>query len=466
MKRISYTIICMLLMLVAFSPTPTSAQKLGDNTIYYHSFRSPFASHLNPALFPSKSHWYVSLPNVDLGLSLPLSYKDLGLTYDPERDATILNVNHIIDQIRGNNLRLNLSTEVNVLGFGFRLGEFATLHVNSGVRIAARLSVPTGLFEFLESGNAGENKQIDFGAQNIFSIQAYDFVSLGGSWRIPELPISVGARVNVLNGIQNISVDNLSLMMTTAEDMQSVQMRADYLAHTAGLVGLHTDDSGRVAMDARLGMPQSYGLSWDVGARAKLGMFELSLSLIDLGRGIFWRENPLTIVPKTQEQTITFDGVDMTSLLNGGSIDTAFLANFQDSLMNMINFTTSETPFWTNIPTKLYFGANATFLNMVRVGYLFHGEWDKHAIKTTFRCNNTLSAHVNLMNWLELAASNSFTYDGEHMGWFNPGVSLMLSIAQRLEFHVGADYISSIYLTDTKSLRVFLGINIVGKSVK
>lgn len=461
--KINIRILCVALVaMMAIAPGKMSAQRICDNTIFYHSFRSPLGSEQNPTFFPTNSRWYVSLPKVGVDLALPMSYNDLGLTYDASRDVTVFNLNHFIDQVRGNNFGLRLNADANALGFGVKLAEYATLHVASGVRMQSRLSVPTGLLEFLEQGNAGETKQFDFGSDYILSAQAYGYVSLGGSWHLPELPISLGARVNLLDGIQSVTIDNLKVELTTAEDMSSVQMRTDYLAHSAGLVSIGTDDSNRFSFEKR--MPNNVGLTWDVGARAKLGIFDLSVSLLDLGRGIFWKDSPMTIKPKTKKTTLTFDGVELTGLMNGGTLDTAFLSNFNDSIMNMIDYTTHTQSFWSTTPTRLYAGVSATLMKMLRVGYLFHAEWEKGGIKTTFRCNNTLSAHANLMNWLELSVANSFTYDGTNMDFFNPGVSLILSAASRVQLYVAAEYISNLYLTDLKAAHVMLGLNIVGKS--
>lgn len=464
MRKNARTIWLVLAAIAFLTPLQMRGQRICDNTIFYHSFQSPLGSEQNPTFFPTNSRWYVALPKVGLDLALPMSYNDFGLTYDPSRDMTVFNVNNFIDKLNSGKCSFRVNSDVNVLGFGVKLAEYATLHVSSGVRLATCLNVPTGLLSFIEQGNAGENKHFEFGSDHILSAQAYGYISLGGSWRLPELPISLGARVNVLDGIQSVTVDNLTLDLITEDDISAVQMRADYLAHTAGLLNIGCDDSNRYSINPSLKMPNNIGVSYDVGARAKLGIFDLSVSLLDLGRGMFWKDSPMTIKPKTQTTTITFDGIDLTPMMDGGPVDTSFMSRFMDSINSLIDYTTAEKNFWSTTPTKLYAGVSATLMNMLRVGYLLHGEWEKGGIKTTFRCNNTLSAHVNLMDWLEVSVANSFTYDGASFDAFNPGVSVIISAASRIQMYLAAEYISNLYLTELKAAHVMVGLNIVGKS--
>lgn len=466
MKSLKSAIIIGLLAMVVATMDSAKAQTIFDNTIFYHSFRAPMSSHINPTLFPYKAQWYVSLPNLDLGLSLPFSYNDLGLYYDPQRDVSVLNLNHVIDQMSSNKLGLAVSSNVDLLGFGVRLADFATLHVASGLRTHNRIAIPMGIVEFLQEGNAGEQRQFNFGSDDILSSQTWMYASLGGSFRIPELPISIGATVNLLSGLQSFKVDQVKMDLTTADDMSYIQFTADYMAHSAGVAGLCVDDSGSLVFHPTLSMPQSWGVSMDVGARAKLGMVDLSVSLVDLGQGIFWQENPIAIVPKTRETTIRFDGIDVSQLLQDGGLNRELLSAWIDSLKNLPDYAVTEASHSMSIPTKLYFGASVTFLKMLRAGYLLHGEWDKKEIKTTFRCNNTLSLHANLMNWLEVAVANSFSYDGDNLNWFNPGASFMFSLGGSFQCYLAADFVSNMYLANMKSARLMVGVNIVGKHGK
>ena len=69
---------------------------------------------------------------------------------------------------------------------------------------------------------------------------------------------------------------------------------------------------------------------------------------------------------------------------------------------------------------------------------------------------------LNIFNWLELAAANSFTYDGNHFAFLNPGASVTVGLGGRFQLFASVEYLSSLYLTELKSAHVVFGINMVG----
>ena len=134
--------------------------------------------------------------------------------------------------------------------------------------------------------------------------------------------------------------------------------------------------------------------------------------------------------------------------------------------MNRLNFKAEDKSFTYAPPTKAYVGVSYTILNTLRVGYLFHGEWEggwfHRNASGLFRCNNTLSAHVSLFDWIEVAAANSLSYDGESFSFFNPGLFVSINLAQSFQIYAAVDYISSFYLTEMRAAHAYFGINIYG----
>lgn len=455
-----------LLAVLTVIPMRSEAQQLNDNSIFYHSFRSPYVSHYNPTLFPKDANWYVSLPRIGLGAALPISYNDLGLRYDAQRDVTVLNLNNLIDKLQQTGFGLDIDANVDLLGVGFKIADIVNVNIASGVKIDANVDVPLGILDLITEGNTGENQHMDFGNLETAHVQAYGYLSIGGGVKIPTLPITVGARANILNGIAIASLNNLSVDLTTAEDMSYMQVASDFLVRTAGITHLKVGDSLNFDWNPQIAFPSNYGFTFDLGAKAELGIFDFSLSLLDIGPGIKWSEDPTIVVPKHQESTITFDGIDLTGVLHGGELDTAYLNSFKDSLMNMIDYTSQAEPFTRSLPTRAYFGTSATFNDMVRVGYMFYGNWSKGALKETFRCNHTLSAHLNLANWFELSLANSITYDGLNHSIFNPGIAATLALGEVVQIYAAADFVSNIYLAQMKSVHAYIGFNIVGVKKK
>lgn len=465
-------LIITLLAISAFSVREASAQRLGNNDIFYHSFRSPIATRLNPAAFPTSSHWYITLPSVNAGLSLPVSYKDLGLHYNAGHDTVIFNVNDFLNKLNETGCRFDVNADVDLLGFGFKIGRLS-INAAAGLRVAGMFSVPLGVTQLLTEGNLGSNDPVELGCENFLHAQAYGYASLGAAYTLSHIPLTVGARANLLDGLAVLSADDLSMKLATYDDGQSLQVSADYLMHMAGMAYIKETADGKydLAFDTvslqNLPIP-NWGYTFDLGASYQLGGFNFSASLLDVGPGIHWTNHPATIVPKHQDAAVSFDGVDFSSLLTNGTLDTAFFENLADTLLSMIDYQSSSSDFWAGVPTRLYIGASYSLNHLLRAGYLLHGEWDRGLFnsQSTFRFNNTLSATLNLANWIDLTLANSLTFDGRRADAFNPGVSASLNIGKVMQFYFALDYVSNIYATDIKSARLLVGLNLVGYSKK
>ncbi|MBO4599849.1 MAG: hypothetical protein J5641_03825 [Bacteroidales bacterium] len=471
MRKERDIIILIALMAGVAMGTGAQAQQITDNAVFYHSIRSPWSNSLNPALFPSESGWYMTTAKTSVQLALPMSYEDFGLRYDPERGVSVLDLNHVLDQLRVNGCHFDHNTDVNLLGFGFTIGDKLHLTASAGVKYLTSFTVPLGFIDLLTEGNLNEPYHIDFGASDIFNGQMYGYASVGAAFRLPLFPLTIGARVNVLDGLTAVSVDNLSLDLTTSEDVSMLRLSSNYLVHTAGVTKVSFDREGGFSFDYEdilKYFPQNFGFTFDIGAKLKVNIFDLSLSIVDIGPGVHWVQNPLTIVPKEKDVTITFDGIDLSTLLTNGVVDTSFISRFKDSALAMIDYVTEENDYWYTVPTRMYLGASVSLGKLVRAGYLFQGQWingwfnNHRSGSNHFACNNTLSAHVNLFNWMELSAANSFTYDGNKVSWLNPGFAVTVSPGRKLQVFAAIEYLSSMRLVEVKAAHVMFGINMVG----
>ena len=137
-----------------------------------------------------------------------------------------------------------------------------------------------------------------------------------------------------------------------------------------------------------------------------------------------------------------------------------------DSLVGLLDYKTESESFWYAPPTRLYFGVSFSLQEFLRVGYLLHGEWSNGLFRpsqaaSVFRYNNSLSAHFSLLRWLELGVANSFSYDGEKFGWLNPGLSVTVNAARRMQFYAAVDYVSNFYATDIRGAHIYFGVNLM-----
>lgn len=456
---------------LALSGMTASAQSLNENALLYHSLRSPISTQLNPALFPNNSRWYVTLPHFEAGFGLPMSYKDLGLEYDAARDVTVLDLNHLLDVLEQNGNNISISSNIELLGFGFKVADKLHFFASTGLRVSSNINVPFNDLKLLTEGNSGENHSLVIGDARVFDAQTYLHVSGGAAYDFSVIPLTVGARANLLIGAEIVSAENMTINLTTAADNSSLTATSDYLMRMAGLAYLkeRTDDSQNpFDFDYTLGMPGNLGFTFDLGAKYSFKGFDFSFSLLDVGPGIHWKDNPMILTPKNKDASITFDGLELSSVISGGELDTSFISNLKDSLFNMIDYESEAGDFWYGVPTRIYLGASYTLFDLIRVGYLFHGEWSKGVFygNNNFRCNNTLSAHLSLFDWFELSLANSLTFDGGKSSFFNPGISASLNLGKVFQLYAGVDYVSSLYATDIKSARVFFGASLVGFAPK
>ena len=457
--------------MVAALGTPVSAQRITDNAVFYHSIRSPWSNRYNPALFPRESGWYFTTAKTSLQLSIPLSYEELNLQYDPERNVSVLNINEVLLKMRENGCNFYNNNDINLLGFGFTKGEIFHFTASAGITNLTSFNIPLGFIDFITQGNMGENRHVEFGAKDIFSNQIFAYASVGAAFKLPVIPLTIGGRINVLDGISALSIDNLSFDLHTEEDVSVMRLTSDYMMRMAGMAQIKKTADGKYDISfesLKEKVPMNLGFTFDLGAKYTFSILDFSLSIVDLGPGIKWRQSPTAIVPKQKDISISFSGIDLSTIMNQGTVDTTFMGRIKDSLMAMIDYTEEESAYWYSIPTRLYAGVSASIGQFLRVGYLFQGQWyngwhNNHRSDTNhFACNNTLSAHLNLFNWMELSVVNSFSYDGQHFSLLNPGCALTLSPGQRTQIFAAIEYLTDMNPERIKAAHFMFGINVVG----
>ena len=500
--------IIILTALLALGTASVGAQSFSyneTNNLFYFAQRTPQSNQLNPAFFPSTL--YLSLPGLNaLQLGLPLAIGDIA-HYDANQNVNVIDINHTLDCLTENN-KFRLGMDVNLLGLGMRI---AGVFVDANVQLKTNfnLGLPMDAINFVLNGNV----QPDGSAYPVmpildgdfFNMQMYLETSVGAGFHVPMTGLTVGAHVKLLSGLINMQTDNTKVTFETDEDYNSVHAHMYYEVAGASVVPIDTAngfDFGAIANDIRNNLGDvakslydinngNTGYAIDLGAKYDLGIFSISASIIDLSPGIHWQQNVVTLRPSNPQGSIDFNGMDISELLSGGSVNT-------DSLMNYLNgqikgmipeFQMGGNDYYYTIPTKMNIGASVN-LGLLKAGILFHGQWDRgllkpktinHAsdveldlgeggiseLKNTFRFNTTLSASVNLFNWIEVIAGSSIVYDGSGLSnitlsnFLNPGVGIILTPATLLQAYVMMDYASSMYLTQMKGFNFKLGFNVL-----
>lgn len=457
---------------------PTRAQLFSNNDVNYHSFRSPMATKLNPSLFPENSKFYVTLPRFDFDFSLPLGFSDV-IMHD--NNGAVIRIDSIMDKLtvdgKQMHARFGLNTQFDMLGFGFRIKDMYFSY-SSGLHLNTMINIPLNTLQLLAHGNfseygrEGNITDINLGDDNIFRLQAYMRYSFGFAMKIPKTDATVGVRLNLLNGLEIVSVDKLGLHLITDSSNTRLMATTELYTYTAGVAPLVNDSKGvRINTDmfqnfsiktVKGFLPKSMGFTFDLGAKYEWKDFIFSASILDLGPGIHWTQNPLQITSKGNNN-VQFEGIDLNLVMNQGGVDTGYTNSLKDSLMALLDTAVASDKFWYAVPTKVYLGASWSLNHMLRVAALFHGEFEpsKHS-KLIFRQSTNLSVHFSLFDWLELAVGNSFTFDGKKPDAWNPAASISFNIGRVFQMYATLDYLSDFRIAKAKAAHLYLGVNIVG----
>lgn len=443
-------------------PWNASAQhELPSNELMYHSFRMPQSNQLNPAFFPRNNTFYFTFPRFNFSFGFPLSYNEIGLNYNKQTDKTELDMFQLIDKMSDNN-QLNFDLNIDLIGFGFRVNRmFFTF--GSSFALNANLTLPKDAFDALTDNSKsliGRDNAMVLASDDFITLNSYLRYSIGGGYEFEQIPLTVGGHINILNGIVNVNTDQTDVRLYATDAYYSKLIASvDYQIQSAGIASYKSDE---FSFD---GSPSSYGFTFDLGAQYAYDNFLFSASLVDVGPGIHWKQNVVT--HQSKGSTLTFDGVDITTLITNGHFDTSFAQAFRDSLTNIYEIVDNEGgDFWFSVPTKINLGASYTFANeMLRAGFLFHGQWDKglfsHGYTNRFRFNTTLSLTANLKDWIEVMFGNSLVFDSHRTDLFNPGFGIVLSPGKAVQLYTMVDYLSSFYMADCKSFNLSMGMNVM-----
>ena len=469
----------MILLLLLTATYTAAAQYNSDNNLFYHTFRSPQSNSLNAAFFPSQSNVYFQLPSTGVQFGMPVAVGDF-VRYDADQQITVIDINRLIDTISETN-QIRLGADVNLLGFGFKMGHtFVTFNtrINNNVNIGLPISALNAVLNGNVDANGNPVTELTVIDGDLINAQSYLEASVGLGHYFEAIKLTVGARAKLLYGIANAQSSNTRAVLETGEDFNNMNARL-YYELQASLFAPFDTSAKMFIFDSMLANP-NVGTSFDIGAKFDLGPFSFSASINDISTGIHWKSNGYTLKPKNGETSITYDGFSINTIMDEGTINTDSLGTyFTERLEEMTEVSIEDTcNYWYGIPTKFNLGASVSLAKMLRAGLLFHGQLDKGMFNNknqifdkeafvegfrynTFRFNTTLSLHFNLKNWIELVAGSSVVYDGENIDYFNPGAGIIMAPGSLFQLYVMADYISSIYIIDSKAFNIRAGVNVI-----
>ncbi len=442
------------------------------NHLFYHTLRTPQSTLDNVALFPTNNTFYIMFPGVDLQFSGPLKFNDV-VYYDNTTNRTLINLDTIFKSMNESN-DFHVGASVNLFGFGFKAGNnfitFNTRLVNN-----VNMCLPTETINTILHGNIDENNavipEIEMLNGDILNVTSYLETGIGYARYIPSIDLTVGARVKLLYGVANVQTDNTKIVFNSNTDSLSANLY--YEIQSSTFAPYDTNQKKFIFNVGDILSNANTGLSFDLGAKYDFGPFTFSFAINDLTAGIHWKHNVTTWKPQAGQGVITFNGLDVSTMLNNGVFSTDSLSNYlKEQFESMKPTQENEGDYWFSIPTKLNIGASYSFAKILRLGLLLHGQFDRGllckssnkldlSIANTFRFNTTLSLGANLYNWAEVIVGSSVVHDGSGWDFFNPGIGIVLTPATVFQLYFMADYISSFYLIESKAFNLKFGINLL-----
>lgn len=401
-----------------------------NQTQYFMNF--PQANLLNPAFRPT-SNVYISLPIIsNTYISINNNMLSLSEMFQkvPGSDSimTIFHPEYDRDEFLKKLGKTGyLSTEINfqMLGFGFSVDNDWYIDLSLTERVSASVYVPTDLFTLLLEGNEGfVGSSIDLTGLGFEAMQ-YLESGIGISKNITD-KLRVGGRMKILFGGGNIELQNDRLEIEVNDDY-SHTLNADMSLNISGPFSFYTNEDnlidsiavGEDISDIDLAMSfltgnKNRGMAFDIGAEYKLfDNLSLSASIVDLGF-IKWKNQTFNLEANSN---FSFDGFDVSNVIDGDETFDEMMENFLDSLKNSFDFTDNSDSYNTALPAKLYLGAMYKPVNFLGLGLLS---------RTTFyhgHIGQALTLSANLYAGEVLSTTFSYTMANRSYNNFGAGMA-------------------------------------------
>jgi len=381
--------------------------KAQHNQVMYY-MNLPQNHFLNPARRPTNAV-YVGLPVLSgVKVNTGNNFFDLSdiILNDPLSDSliTILHPDYDIDEFLSTLSEQNYieaTAAVQLLGVGFNIGKDAYMFLDINERAEGNLTIPGDLFTLALKGNES------------FAGSTIDLSSLGGRMQYFReagigfsTPVSnklrLGFKGKVLFGVGSVSLDNNALAINVGEDYAH-SFEADVSLNLSmpltitedaedNIEGIEFDDTQLQTTSQKIGYftgLKNLGFGLDIGAVYDItDRISLSASVIDLGY-IKWKDYVNNINVKGE---FSFDGLDMTEVVNGDKTLDELGQEMLDSLENSIDITHTTDPFTTWLSPGLTFGANYRLNRTFSLGLLSYTKFVNSNVSEAL----TFSGNMNL----------------------------------------------------------------------
>lgn len=349
-----------------------------------------------------------------------------------------LDFSNVIDDFEEMN-DMQFQLEIPVVAADFRRGN-SMFSVAYGISAESAVSYSKDFINLYQYGNAAYIDQtMDLSHQ--LSLSSYHKFQLGYARAIGGF--NIGARLNVLSGISNISTPLNELGLYTDPDIYQLSLIAPegIIFNTSG--GLDYNGIDDITVDYKpisfnnLGKNLGYGL--DIGIYGQTGKISYAASILDIGK-INWNENSKQY--KSETETI-YEGLDLLDFFD----DTNDIV-VEDSLKALLELEETPGSYSTDLRTR----AN------LMLGYELS---TRYGVALFYNLNSTQGSFnsYGLINKLHFGKSQANLILSSVSGKFYVGLGGMFSLGP-VQLLVSADNISGLIDPDkTNYASARIGMN-------
>lgn len=351
-----------------------------QNFVLYNMEGIPQTMYANPAFVPA-SRINIGLPALS---SMYINFGNSGFTLNDLFKTDGGKVNYNIDGLIGNLKKNNYITtniHIDLLSFGFKVKKhYFSFNLTEKVDLWFRF--PKDFLEFAWKGNGAfldVKKNFNFGI-NATHYREWGF---GYAYELNE-KLTVGGRLKLLGGMENISTKKTDVTFYTDKTDFSYRLSSDILINSS------YDSSGfdHFKPAKYIFNFSNFGMAVDLGGSYKFNeKLSFSASLIDLGY-INWKTNTTNYQSKNPGAEFVYKGVGFNSL----GVDTLkfdkLVQKMSDSLTKTFDISSNNhNSYKTCLPAQMYIGGNYHINAKNKAGLLLYAQM----LDGTFRPGLTLS---------------------------------------------------------------------------
>jgi hypothetical protein len=404
------------------------------------------ANYTNPAYVVEGSKGHLALPSFYFGEYN--SIKKFNINNNQISTATLYG-----SAASFNVLSLGLSSDL--LDFGFRVKR-AYFSCKFSVKSDYYLGIPKDLFGLAAFGNARYiGKEVQFGPDLDFS--AYAESSIGTAYDIND-DLTVGAKINIYNGIYNVSTSRNTASIYTNPDIYQLGLKTDYQVNASGFnlqkLGQDIRDvitGGSNATDILPSVTKlggNRGLGIDLGASYRVNdKIRIGASIVNLG-SITWKKDVSSYVSNGNYE---FNGVDVKQIFKGDSIS---FSSIRDTLNGSFVFKANNiSSYKTTLPSKMYLSGTYQLNPKVQLSALlnimnYHGNFMPAA---------AIGANYNIRQIWSIGA----TYAVRKHDFTNLGINTMLRLGP-VQAYLNVDNVLGSFIpSQIGNSNIRLGVNFI-----